>query len=252
MVNPSDGIHPLIIWGLVLFSIVLIAGITYVYTNRNKRITLLFTLISALAIAAIKLIGTVEIELKSQFIGRFSEANVPYIVANPGWYQILYAWHIWILPVVFVTVIFGGLIILIWRLKSEANKTEVLPTATSPIKAGYHSTTRAERLSTFMAMDAARKEAQLMNEKLAEALLMNAAYEIKVSDMNLQLHDLEKSHEELKRTSQEEITTLQLELSAKQKENDYIAEQLSERSRDLVRAQEMFEKLLAMQKQDNS
>jgi hypothetical protein len=242
--------HPaspqLVTWLLIIVSILLVAGITYVYTNRNVRITSLLTVITILTIALFKLVGIVEIELNQYFLGKFNPQNLPYIVAQPGWHLLFRAWHIWILPVVVVIFIFAGIVfaILSYR-KADAPKVEVLPIASATSIAGY-TLTKAERLSTFMAMDAAKKEVHDVHEKLSEALLANAAYEIKISDLTHRVHELENELDNIKRNLNEEIETLTLELSAKNKENEYISSQLIERNRDLLRAQEMFEKLATL------
>lgn len=237
---PEIANHPLLVWVIIFVSIALVAGITYVYTNRNIRITAIFSLISGFVIGLIKLIGVIQIRLDSQFIGAFDESRIPYIAAHPGWHQLLFAWHIWILPVILAVTIVSIIFYLIQRLHKHIPQQTISSTAANR-------TTRAERLSTFMAMDAAKQEARNMNEKLAEALLMNAAYEIKVSDLSLRVRQLEKELFETNQNLEDEMNTIKLELTAKNRENEYIAEQLAERSRELDRAHDMFEKLLALQ-----
>jgi predicted nucleic acid-binding Zn-ribbon protein len=109
--------------------------------------------------------------------------------------------------------------------------------------------TSADRLNAFMAIDAAKKSSQETHEKLAEALLKNASYEIKLSDLNLKTRELERDLGQAQKQLKEEVEVLDLELKAKTRENQYIIDQLAERSRELSRAQEMFEKLMALHKQ---
>ncbi len=242
-VIPQD----IITWALIIVSILLVAGITYTYTNRNKFLTLIFTLITIFTIAFIKLIGLVNIKLKSSFLGGYNENNIGYVMSEPGWKLLLQGWHIWILPVILVSVLAFVIIISIVLYKfSGGEKVEVL-TRTSPI-ASTPKVTSADRLNTFMAIDAARKSSQETQEKLAEALLKNASYEIQLSDVNLKLREVTRELDEKTKQLQDEIDVLELELKAKTKENEYIIDQLSERSRELKRAQEMFEQLMALHK----
>src|ERR1700722_19394180 len=103
MPNPTT--QEVITWLLIIVSILLVAGITYVYTNRNRLITSLFSLFSICAIAIIKLVSIVEVDIHQHFLGSYDEENLPYMVAQPGWTLLIHAWHIWILPVVLVILI---------------------------------------------------------------------------------------------------------------------------------------------------
>jgi len=237
---------------LIIVSVGLVAGITYVYTNRNKFITFIFTLLAVFTIGIIKLISLVDIKLSDSFLGGYNENNVAYVISAPGWSLLIHAWHIWILPVAIVIVVAVTIIIsIIFYKRSGAPKIHVLPSTPTPatVSSSPHVVTSSERLNTFMAIDAAKKSSQETHEKLAEALLKNASYEIKLSDINLKVRELEHQLEQAQRQLKEEVEILELELKAKTKENQYIIDQLAERSRELVRAQEMFEKLMALHKQ---
>jgi hypothetical protein len=235
-----------ITWALIIVSILLVSGITYTYTNRNKTVTSIFTFLAILTVGLIKLIGVVDIKLNSYFLGGYNENNVAQVISSPGWNLLLDAWHIWIIPVAIVLAFAVAIIISIISFKlSSSPKIEVLASPSKP-----QGQTSADRLNTFMAIDAAKKASQDTHEKLAEALLRNASYEIQLSDLGLKIRELERSLSLAKKALTEEVETLELELNAKTKENEYIIEQLSERSRELSRAQEMFEKLMALHKQE--
>lgn len=257
--------QPIITWALIIVSVLLVAGITYVYTNRNRRLTTIFTLFSILTVGLIKLISIVHEELSSHFIGGYDEMHMPYVTSEPGWKLLVDSWHFWILPVIFCALIFLGICYAIYhhyQIELAKRKPEIKPDdgpniskTTSAVQAAssktpYNIATRAEKLSTFMAMDAVKHESQHVHEQLSEALLTNAAYEIKLSDLNFRIHELEQELASAKHDLGDEVKTLQLELSAKIKENDYLASQLTERSNELAQAQDMFEKLLALQQEN--
>lgn len=244
-------IQEIVIWLLILVSIVLVAGITYVYTNRNRRVTFLFTLFSVLGIALIKLISIVQGELSADFLGKYDAENLPYMAVKPGWSLLIHAWHIWILPVIMISIIASIIIFAIWTYKKSGSPKIEIEAPLTPLKTIY-TPQKTQRLDSFMAIDAAKKEVKVLNEKLSEALLTNAAYEIKISDLNQDIKDLEMKSENTQKSLHDEIETLKLELSAKIKENEYISNQLSERNRDLTRAQEMFEKLAALHRKMQS
>lgn len=245
-----------IIWALIIVSILLVAGITYVYTNRNKQLTALLTFTTAVIICFIKLISIVHMRLESSFIGGYNENNVAYVATQPGWDIVYHSWHIWILPV--LAVAFVSVIILIITMLYKVSKTTqadirpATPPAPTPAPPAEpaKTMTSSQRLNTLMAMNAAKKSSQESHEKLAEALLLNASYEIKISDLNLRIRELEQTLADSREELTEELETLELELQAKTKENQYIIDQLSLRTKELKRAQDMFEKLMALHKQE--
>jgi hypothetical protein len=238
-------------WLFIIVSIALVAGITYVYTNRNRLITFLFSLFSIAIITFVKLVSVVEVDIHQNFLGSYDEENLPYMAAKPGWSLLIHAWHIWILPVALVIVIASVIIFAIWRYKKAGSPKLAIEPPTAALKTAY-TPVKTQRLDTFMVVDAAKKESRVLQEKLAEALLTIAAHEIKISDLSTHVKALETELTETQSRLQEEIDTLQLELSAKNKENEYISNQLAERNRDLLRAQEMFEKLAALHRKIQS
>ncbi len=241
----------IIMWLLIIVSIALVAGITYIYTNRNRRVTFLFALFAVLGIGLIKLISIVQTELHANFIGKYDVENLPYMAVKPGWGLMVHAWHIWVLPVIMISLIAAIIIFAIWSYKKSGSPKIEMEAPLTPLKKIYQPQ-QTQRLDAFMAVDAAKKEARDLNEKLSEALLTIAAYEIKISDLSQDIKDLEVKTENGKKGLHDEIETLRLELSAKVKENKYISNQLSERNRDLTRAQEMFEKLAALHRKMQS
>lgn len=245
----TPAMQSIITWLLIVVSIALVAGITYVYTNRNRRVTFLFSLFSVLGIALIKLISFVQVELNGNFLGKYDAENLPYMAAKPGWTLLLHTWHIWILPVVMISLIAFIIIFALWSYKKSGFPKMEAPL--TPLKTIY-TPQKTQRLDSFMAIEAAKKEAKDVNIKLSEALLTNAAYEIKIDDLSQDIKDLEIRSENIRKNLHDEIETLKLELSAKIKENEYISNQLSQRNRDLARAQEMFEKLAALHRKMQS
>lgn len=247
----TPAMQQVVMWLLILVSVALVAGITFIYSNRNRRVTFLLSLFSVLGIALIKLISVVQTELNANFIGKYDVENLPYMAIKPGWTLLIHAWHIWILPVVMISLIAGIIIFALWSYKKSGSSTIEMEAPLTPLKNIYNPP-KTQRLDSFMAIEAAKKEAKDLNEKLSEALLTNAADEIKISDLTQDIKDLEIKSENIQKTLHDEIKTLKLELSAKIKENESIANQLSERNRDLTRAQEMFEKLAALHRKMQS
>ncbi|MDX2164932.1 MAG: hypothetical protein SFW07_05920 [Gammaproteobacteria bacterium] len=239
----------IVTWALIIVSVFLVAGITYTYTNRNKLLTGVFTFLTILTVCIIELVDFIDLKLSASFLGAYNENKVGYVVAEPGWRIIFHAWHIWILPVIGVAFLgLAAIISILFYKLSNTPKAEILTPA--PVTAPQRTTTRSDRLNTFMAIDAAKKSSQETQQKLAEALLKNASYEVQISDLNLKVREITRDFEEHTKTSTEEIEILELELRAKTKENQYVIDQLSERSRELKRAQEMFEKLMELHKGD--
>ena len=231
-----------VMWALIIVSILLVTGITYVYTNRDKLITVIFTLCAVLVVGFIKLIGVVQIALKTSFIGAYNENHIAYVVSEPGWEILIHSWNIWILPVACVGILASIIIgCLLYYKKSNAPKVQVItPLSHQPPK----SVMQVDRLSSFMAMDAIKKESNDTHEKLSQSLKLNASYELKFSDLTTKIQVLQKDFDEKLQSLDEKNIILNFELKAKTKENGYILEQLATRTQELTKAQTLLKKLI--------
>lgn len=232
--------QPLVIWLLIITSVLLVTGITYVYTNRNWRVTWIFTLISIVTIALIKIFREVDSALHSQFIGRYNGQSTTYIAIQPGWDQIFKGWHIWILPVAAAAILLSIVFYFIFRYI----KTAPAPATIIPSSPALVPTASSKKLGTFLAVDSAKRESQEANEKLAETLLMCAAQEIQTSDLRMDLRSAQRELEKIKKNTGEKLETLKLELAAKTRENERLSIQLKERAQEIDRFQQMIEKMM--------
>jgi len=243
--------HDLMIWALIIVSISLVTGITYVYTNRNRRVTLLFTLLSICFVFLLKIISIVDVELDVHFLGEYHTPETPTVIAGPGWGLLLHAWHIWILPVAIVCFVFVLILYLIMLGKqSTAEKLEVRsPLSSSAMREENKSEqTRSERLNALMMIDAAKKQSRIANQKLTESLLANASYEIKINELNARITTLEEDLQTVQKSSIEQLETLQAELNVKKEECESLDHQLSSTSQDLEKAKELLKKLSGLSK----
>lgn len=244
--------HPIMMWLLIAVSVLLVAGITYVYTNRNARITLLFTLLSILSVGILKIVSIVDLELGQHYIGVLQGSdNTVAVTAGPGWSLLFHAWHIWLLPVMVVSIIFAIVIYLaISYRKSDGPKLEVRPTlpGSSSLDTTKSEQTRSERLNAFMMVDAAKKETRVANQKLTESLLMNAANEIKITELNTQITSLESDLEIIRRAKSEQLDTLHAELDKKDKEYEELNQRFLTVTQDLDKAKVLLKKFADLHK----
>ena len=246
LMNATGGanLHPVMLWSLVLTSIVLVAGITYVYTNRNKHITAILTIVSMCFVILMKVTSIVQVRLQSQFLGGYDDANMTYIAAGPGWGILLHGWHIWLLPVFITAFIFLVLILILFNhQKANPVKLEVH----APIQA-IEKKSSTDRLNTFMMVDAAKKQSRLANQKLTEALLNNASYEITISDLNMRITELEQSLEKNNKVHNHAVEIQRLEIETKNKEIENMHQQLIQRSEELTHAQTLLKKIAALRR----
>lgn len=210
----------MMIWVLMSVSVLLVAGITYIYTNQNRKMTLIFTLASIVGIALIKLVSLVQLILESSFLGKLDENNAPYILAKPGWGLLISAWHIWIIPVIIVLIISSLIILLLFNHQHHAaEKLQVfMPMHLLPQQ------TSVTKISQFMTAETVQQKIKTAQDKMQETLLENASYAIKNNDLTIALHNLEDTLAKVKQEHQAKIDTLKLALSAKNQENKRLSE----------------------------
>jgi hypothetical protein len=233
----NSTMQPLVMWLLIIVTISLVAGITYVYSHKNIRVTLIFTLFSIAVIGIIKVLGTLSVILSSQFIGRLDQLGVPYVYSKPGWFQIIAGWSIWLLPVLFTCVCFTILFYYYFHYKKE---DIYLPNIKYQTPKQHSSVTITERLHA----DSLRTSMAESMEKLSDALLTIASQEISINDLKTELENKDAECNQAKEGIEDELNILQLEMSAKNNEVEQLTNELEQRTVELSEAHEMFEKLL--------
>lgn len=226
-----------IIWLLIIVSVSLVAGITYIYSNRNLRLTILLTLCSVLGIVLIKILGTLSFIFSKQFIGRLDDLGVPYIFSKPGWIQIIDGWSIWLLPVLIITIIYSFLFYYYYQKKKVG---ALLPNIKYQTPVQQSSVTITERLHT----DSLRSSMAESMEKLSDALLTIASQEITINDLKIELDNKDAECIKSKEAIEDELNVLQLKLSTKNHEIEALTANLEQNALELAQTHEMLEKLL--------
>jgi hypothetical protein len=252
----NSELHSWMTLALIIVSVSLVAGITYVYTNRNRRITILLTLISIFFVSLLKIISIVDVELGTHFLGEYQSHDSQTITAGPGWGLLLHAWHIWIVPVCTVCFVFFIIIyILMTHKKSSPTSTlDVRSPIIADTNTGNNKTeqTRSERLNALMMIDAAKKQSRVANQKLTESLLANASYEIRINELTTQITTLEESLQIVQTSSAEQIEALQSELTQKNTECESLNAKLESANQDIERAKVLLKKVAELNKKKPS
>ncbi len=233
-----------VIWLVILISIAIVCGLTYLY-SKNKRYTFIAMLLSIYIITLIIIVASLSDLLTHQFIGRLDQLGVPYIYAKTGWSQLIYAWSIWILPVmlssllmIFITALFTN--------RSKAVVTSIEQKTSSANEPSTSFTQMTERLGK----DALKNTLSDSVEKLSEALVSITAQEHKIAELTAQLHKSSDHITEDKKHLEDQISLLQLQLNALTSENEQLTSKLENCKSELELSHQMFNKLLEYKQND--
>lgn len=228
----------MIIWLMILISIGIIGGITYLY-SKNKRNTVIAMLIAIFIIGIFILSGTLSVIFSHQFIGRYDELGVPYVYAKPGWPQIINGWSIWILPV-----LISSLLIMIMTALITKRVKNVTIASSEQHPSLHHPSTSFTQMTERLGKDTFKNTVADSMEKLAEALLSITAQEHKIAELTEQIHNHDEQVNEDKHDLEDHIALLQLQLNAATNENQQLANRLESCKTELELSHQMFNKLL--------
>lgn len=219
--------HTLPIWVWFSFFIIVAGVIAMLYTRGNWRMTLTLVFIALISIFIASEVNNLKDYVSSHFIGRYDALGVPFIVAGPGWSILLDAWLLWLIPVLFGSLLSLGIVKFWQSLGSTKNyrvensvETEIIP-LNSMARQFEASTIKQELGETKQKLTSTIEFAeQQANEKAALAIkLLELEYEQKTT-----LEDLT-----------DEITALNLQLSAKLNENEILMSKNFEQTEEIIK-----------------
>jgi hypothetical protein len=219
------------IWILVLFCILLIGFITLIYSRGNWRTALAFVGIAITVFLIISGINAWSVYIKTHFVGQFDQLGIPFREAGPDWPLIPASWPLWLVPSSIFALLALGLG---WWLHQKFTQTitnfsavkplEVTaPTAVAPptdnAVPAVHGHTQIN-LSLQLEFESIKHELAATKEKLATAIEIAEEQVDKNQDLEIQLAQLDEEQKESIDDLQDKITALELELSAKESQND--------------------------------
>ena len=228
--------HTLPIWVWFSFFIIVAGVIAMFYTYGNWRMTLTLIFVTLATVFIASEINDLNIYLGSHFIGRYDSLGVPFIVAGPGWSILLDAWLLWLIPVLFGILLSLGIVKFWQDLSSAKNhkeensvETEIIIPLNSMAKQFEASTIKQELGETKQKLTTTLEFAeQQANEK--------AALAIKLLELE---HEQKKTLEDLT----DEITGLNLQLSAKLNENEILMSKNFEQTEEIIRLKQSLNNL---------
>ncbi len=247
------------IWVLLLFCIALVACITLVYTRGNWRTSLLFTGLATFVVLSISGIDAWSAYLKTHFVGQFDQLGIPFREAGPGWTLLPASWPLWLVPTFIFAIIAAGLgWWLCLRLNNAVPKntsTETLtipveiipPAAVAPPMAEQLPTAPAfvssmqKNLASRLELESLKHDLATTKDKLATAIEIAEEQVDKNQDLEIQLAQLEEEHEEATTDLQDKITALELEISAKEAQNDELTSLALQQAEELAKLKEELE-----------
>ncbi len=242
------------IWVLLLFCIALVGFITLIYTRGNWRTSLSFIGLATFVVLTITGINAWSDFIKTHFVGQFDQLGIPFRQAGPGWTLLPTSWPLWLVPTGIFTVLALGLG---WWLhqcfattstSGASEPPENVPAATvfpttNPVPTATTSAIAPLQKSVAhqLEFESIKQELAATKEKLVTAIEIAEEQVDKNQDLEIQLAQLTEEHEEDITDSQDRITALELEISAKDSQNDELTALALQQAEELARLKDALE-----------
>jgi len=235
------------IWVLLVFCIVLIGVVTLVYSRGNWRTTLIFVFLSSFAVLTITGIDAWSDYIKLHFVGQFDQLGIPYREAGPGFSLVPSSWPLWLVP----TGIFTGLAIIVgWYLRplfvepsekvtavEEKSAAKIMSkSAIPPVQPMYSETESI--ISRQLELESLKQELTSTKEKLNAAIDIAEEQVDKNQDLEIKLAQIEEEHQENVTDLEDKIAALELEISAKDAQNDELTSLALQQAEEIARLNE--------------
>jgi len=228
--------HPqLLIWGTIIFAILLVGGITYVQTRGNGRIALVFM---GLAVALTILISGIKFLnsfLPSHFIGSYNITGVPYMVASPGWRLLIHAWPFWFFPLFLL----GGPLLVSTLYLSYVRQKSVKRYQEQHLKYEQRLLKQKEDAERF------RQRWHEADEQIKQFLADKNSSEDKQAQLLIEIRRLQQDRTQINQRYQTDMTALKQELETKDQTNQVLQQEQANLQEEIERLRRELYKLLA-------
>jgi hypothetical protein len=240
-------------WGAMLLFLGVVSILTYVYSGKDRCLTLFFAVFSLILIALFAACDSLSLYLETHFVGRFDEEGIPFRVSREGWLGLWDAWPFWGLPTIVFSVILP--LLAAWGLthfrRGRPRDISDVPSmpASNPVSTPPPPP-RASKGTVPEQMELATLKQSLVttNDKLAQALLAKSKADSKLEALEKQA---EKKAQQLalENTSREtvlsdHIKALELERDVELAEKRELTQQLMLQTEELAKLKALVGKLV--------
>lgn len=211
----ASTIQALPLWVWLSFTVVLVGVITLVYTQGNWRLTLAIVTLALLAALLANEIDRWDGYIHSHFIGHYDSLGVPFREAGPGWSLLWSGWPLWIIPTLIATIISLLAAFFINHFRAPTlTKIEETPEESLPLMQMAPTKNLAKQLE----IETIKKELTETKEKLATAIKLAQQQLDENHELEIKLLHNEKEQRDHVADQEDKVTSLTLELEAKEAE----------------------------------
>lgn len=232
----SNVAHPqLLIWGTIVFTILLVGGITFVYSRGNARLSLIFMGLGIAVTALINYVEYLNVYLPSHFIGAYNANGTPYLEASAGWSLLWRAWPLWLLPVALSAgpLLFFSLYLSIQKRHLKRRSRE------------QHSQSEQRLTKQNEEIERYHRRWHEADEKVKQAAIDKRAFEDKQAQLLIEIRRLQQDRTQVNHRYQAEMATLKQEAETKAQENTSLLQEKKDLEQEIERLRSELYKLLA-------
>lgn len=229
-------------WIAITVTLFFIALLTYVYSGKNIKLTAMFTFLSAVVVSCAAGYDTWNYYLKQHFLAGIDQLGVPFHASRSGWFLLIDAWPLWVIPSLILVVITG---LALWYLqKSIYKSTLVLATATTDKPKRRVLGLSSETVAYQLELDTLKKALSTANQQLNQAIYDKSTFQVKVKELRAQLKQYEQEDSANTLATDDELKALRLEVSAKAEQIEQSALRITEQDEEINRLKALLEGLL--------
>lgn len=227
-------------WVAIVITLLVIALVTYVYSGRNLRQTIILTLLSAVVVGCAAGYDSWSLYLNRHFLAGIDQLGVFYRASRGGWYLLLDAWPLWVIPNLFVLGIYGACAWYLQKRLAESAQRKAQDVKPKRQMVGLS----REMVANQLELDTLKKALATANQKLNQVIYEKGVEEAKAKDLKLKLKQYEEQAVLGKSAIDDNRKALTLEIAAKTKQIEQLTEQLNQQEDELNRLRELLESLL--------
>lgn len=229
-------------WIAIALTLLFIALLTYIYSGKNLKLTVLFTLLASLAVGCAAGYDSWIFYLNRHFLAGIDPFGVPFRASRSGWFLLIDAWLLWLVPAVLLGLLtgIGEWFVLHFLHKRSEPLEEIADIQPKRIGMGLSSEMVAQQLE----LDTLKKALVTANSRLKQTIYEKGIEEARSKELALKLKEHEQQGKSSLSASVDELKAAQIELDAKNKQLEALSQRTDEQQEEIARLKSLLEKLL--------
>lgn len=233
-------------WMAIVIALLLIALLTYIYSGKNIKQTLLFISVSTLAVGCAAVYDIWHYYLNWHFLAGIDPLGVPFRASRTGWWLLWDAWPLWSVPSFCLSAMVS--FIAWWIIQQQTKKPPIIETHRLNDNSNRKTIgVSSEIVTAQLELDTLKRALAQSNQRLKQTLHDKELEAIERRQLQAKLQQYEQQQASYHLVSVDEQKALHLELTAKTEQLAQLTQQLMQQDDEIQRLQALIESWLQKQ-----